>query len=416
MGEEFDALQLNGTWSLTPRPPNKNVIRNKWVYKLKQKSDGSIDRYKARLVAKGFEQKDGIDYTETFSPMVKPTTICVVLTLAGHFGWPIRQLDVSNAFLHGSLAEEVFMEQPQGFIDANHPDYVCCLHKTIYGLKQAPRAWFTRLCESLQALGFVESQVDYSLFIFHSQNIHLFVLIYVDDIIITGTHGDVIFILSMKDEFAMKGLSPFHYFLGVQEFRDHNGLYLTQTKYIFDILHRRKMLGVKSYSAPTVSGSKMSQFDGDPLSDGTEYKQIVGALQYCTLTRPDIAFSVNQLCQFMHSPTSAHWIAAKRVLRYLKGTIDHGLFLPTGSLQLSAYCDSDWPSGLDDCRSTGGYGIYIGSSLVSWAAKKQTTVSRSSTEAEYCSIANATVELYWIRMLFKDLHVPILSPPILYMV
>uniref|UniRef100_A0A2N9IBU1 Reverse transcriptase Ty1/copia-type domain-containing protein n=1 Tax=Fagus sylvatica TaxID=28930 RepID=A0A2N9IBU1_FAGSY len=253
MGEEFDALQLNGTWSLTPRPPNKNVIRNKWVYKLKQKSDGSIDRYKARLVAKGFEQKDGIDYTETFSPMVKPTTICVVLTLAGHFGWPIRQLDVSNAFLHGSLAEEVFMEQPQGFINANHPDYVCCLHKTIYGLNQAPRAWFTQL-------------------------------------------------------------------------------------------------------SPTVSGSKMSQFDGDPLSDGTEYKQI-----------------------------------------------------------LSAYCESDWPSGLDDCRSTGGYGIYIGSSLVSWAAKKQTTVSRSSTEAEYRSIANATVELYWIRMLFKDLHVPILSPPILYL-
>jgi hypothetical protein len=110
MGEEFDALQLNGTWSLTPRPPNKNVIRNKWVYKLKQKSDGSIDRYKARLVAKGFEQKDGIDYTETFSPVVKPTTIRVVLTLVVHFGWPIRQLDVSNAFLHGSLAEEVFME------------------------------------------------------------------------------------------------------------------------------------------------------------------------------------------------------------------------------------------------------------------------------------------------------------------
>ncbi len=142
----------------------------------------------------------------------------------------------------------------------------------------------------------------------------------------------------------------------------------------------------------------------------------MGALQYCTLTRPDIAFSVNQLFQFMHSPTSAHWIAAKRVLSYLKGTIDYGLFLPTGSLQLSAYCDSDWASGLDDCRSIGGHVIYIGSSLVSWVAKKQTTVSSSSTEAEYRSIANATVELYWIRMLLKDLHVPILSPPILYMV
>ena len=142
----------------------------------------------------------------------------------------------------------------------------------------------------------------------------------------------------------------------------------------------------------------------------------MGALQYCTLTWPNIAFSVNQLFQFMHSPTSTHWIAAKRVLSYLKGTIDHGLFLPTGSLQLFAYCDSDWVSGLDDCRSIDGYVIYIGSSLVSWVAKKQTIVSSSSTEVEYRSIANATVELYWIRMLLKDLHVPILSPPILYMV
>ena len=140
------------------------------------------------------------------------------------------------------------------------------------------------------------------------------------------------------------------------------------------------MVGAKPYLAPIVLGSKMSQFDGDPLSDGTEYKQIVGALQYCTLTRLDIAFSVNQLCQFMHSPTSAHWTTTKRVLRYLKGTIDHGLFLPTGSLQLFAYCDSDWAGGLDDCHSTGGYGIYLGSFLVSWVAKKQTTVSRSSTE------------------------------------
>jgi hypothetical protein len=250
---------------------------------------------------------------------------------------------------------------------------VCRLHKAIYGLKQAPRAWFTRLCESLQALGFVESQVDCSLFTFHSHNIHLFVLIYVDDIIIMGTHVDVIFMLiqKLKGEFAIKDLGPLHYFLGVQAFRDQNGLYLTQTKCISDILHRTKMVGAKPYSAPTVSGSKMSQFDGDPLSDGTEYRHI--------------AFSVNQLCQFMHSPTSAHWTVTKRVLRYLKGTIDHGLFLPTGSLQLSAYCDSDWADGLDDRRSTGGYGIYLGSSLVSWAAKKQTTVSRSSTEAEYHS-------------------------------
>jgi hypothetical protein len=153
MQQEFDALISNGTWSLCPRPQNQNVIHNKWVYRIKQKSDGTIDRFKTRLVAKGFEQQSGIDYTETFSPVIKPSTICILLALAVHFSWPIRQLDVSNAFLHGSLMEKVFMEQPQGFKDATHPHYVCKLHKAIYGLKQAPRAWFNRFSSFLLDIG-----------------------------------------------------------------------------------------------------------------------------------------------------------------------------------------------------------------------------------------------------------------------
>lgn len=135
MGLEFDALLANGTWSLCPRPLHHNVVRNKWVYKIKRKQDGSIERFKARLVAKGFDQKSGVDFTETFSPVIKPSTIRVVLALAIHFDWCIRQLDVSNAFLHGFLAEDVYMEQPRGFVDSSLPDYVCRLHKAIYGLK-----------------------------------------------------------------------------------------------------------------------------------------------------------------------------------------------------------------------------------------------------------------------------------------
>ena len=143
MAVEFEALMANGTWSLCPWPPNRKIIQNKWVYRLKQKADGSIDRHKARLVAKGFDQEDGIDYTKTFSPVIKPTTIRVLLAFAVQFSWSIRQLDVSNAFVHGSLLEEVFMEQPRGFIDPTHPNHVCCLHKALYGLKQAPHAWYT---------------------------------------------------------------------------------------------------------------------------------------------------------------------------------------------------------------------------------------------------------------------------------
>lgn len=185
---EFTALQANKTWTLCPRPSTQHVLNYKWVFKIKQKSNGSLDRYKVRLVAKRYEQQDGIDYTETFSPVIKPATIRVVLTLAVHHQWPICQLDVSNAFLHHQLNEEVFMEHPQGFVNNNFLDHVCKLQKSIYGLKQAYRAWFNKLSQALTTLGFNESQVDHSLFTFHFNSIHIFVLVYVDDIIIIGTN------------------------------------------------------------------------------------------------------------------------------------------------------------------------------------------------------------------------------------
>jgi hypothetical protein len=166
MSLEFEALMTNGTWTLCPRPLHHNVIRNKWVYKIKQKPDGSIDRFKARLVAKGFEQQSGVDYIDTFSPVIKPSTIRIILAMAVHFNRPIRQLDVSNSFLHGTLLEEVYMEQPQGFVSKEHPDFVCKLRKSIYGLKQAPRDWFHCLSTSLLELGFTASLVDSSLFFF----------------------------------------------------------------------------------------------------------------------------------------------------------------------------------------------------------------------------------------------------------
>jgi hypothetical protein len=346
MKEEYDALQSNATWVLCPRPPHKNIIRNKWVYKVKQKSDGSIERFKARLVAKGFQQQDRIDYTETFSPVIKSATIRVVIALAVKFNWPIRQLDVSNAFLHGTLEEEVFMEQPQGFVSTQFPQHVCKLHKSLYGLKQAPRAWFHRLLQALINLGFIGSLVDYSLFTYHSTDVHIFILVYVDDLIITGTHHCFInqLITSLKKDFSMKDLGSLNYFLGIKVDRDSTGIHLTQSKYIVDVLHRSKMAGAKPSSTPIASGSKLVASYCDP----TEYRSIVGALQYCTLTRPKISFAVNQLCQYMHSPTTSHWSFAKRVLRYLKGSLHHGLFFGKGSLQLNAFCDSDWAGSLDD--------------------------------------------------------------------
>jgi hypothetical protein len=414
MSEEFNALITNHTWNLCPRPLHKNVISNKWVFKVKQKADGSLDRFKARLVAKGFEHQDGIDFTETFSPVIKSSTIRTILAIAVHFEWPIRQLDVSNAFLHGSLEEEVFMEQLPGFTNKEFPDRH--LQKSLYGLKQAPRAWFTRLSTTLLHLGFTESKVDYSLFTFHTSTIHLFLLIYVDDIIVTGNSAPAIakLISCLKQEFAMKDLGPLTFFLGIHVHRTSDGLHLSQSKYISELLDRAKLLGAKPSKTPLPAGAKLSQFDGDPLPHATEYRQIVGALQYCTLTRSDIAFSVNQLCQFMHNPTTSHWTAAKRVLRYLKGSAHHGLFFGKGSLLLNAYSDSDWAGNPEDRRSTTGYAIFLGPCLISWSAKKQPVVSKSSTEAEYRSMAFATAELYWLRMLLQELQLPLKFPPVLW--
>jgi hypothetical protein len=235
----------------------------------------------------------------------------------------------------------------------------------------------------------------------------------VDDIIITGTHGAIItsLITHLQLKFPVKDLGSLNFFLGIEAHRSSDSLHLSQAKYIAYLLHRTRMLGAKPAASPCSSGSKLSKFDGTLLPDPTEYRQVVGALLYCTLSRPEIAFFVNQLCQHMHNPSSTHWSAAKRVLRYLKDTIDHDLLFTKGSLTLQAYCDSDWAGSPDDRRSTSGFGVFLGPCLVSWSAKKQAVVSRSSTEAEYRALALTTAELFWLRMLFKELGIRLPRAP-----
>jgi hypothetical protein len=210
----------------------------------------------------------------------------------------------------------------------------------------------------------------------------------------------------------MKDLGPLHYFLGLEAVYSTTGLHLTQTKYTMDLLFRTKFQDVKPISSPATACKKLSLYDGDPLSDPTEFRSVVGALQYLTLTRPNICFAVNQVCQFLHQPTTNHWTAVKRILRYLKDTLDHGLFYQPGSLMLEAYSDADYAGCPDDRHSTGGYCVYLSHNPISWSAKKQRTVSRSSTEAEYRQLAYTAAELSWIRSLFKDLGVCLSTPRI----
>jgi histone deacetylase 1/2 len=410
MDLEYNSLLQNKTWHLVPPQKGTNIIGCKWVWKIKRKADGSLDKYKAWLVAKGYQQRYGVDYEDTFSPVVKSATIRVILSIVVSRGWSLRQLDVQNAFLHGDIDEEVYMHQPLGFEDPQKPYYVCKLDKALYGLKQAPRAWYSKLSTKLIRLGFHASKADTSLFFYNKGGITIYILVYVDDIIVASSSdkATIALLQDLKEDFALKDLGELHYFLGIKVKRVNNGIVLTQEKYASDLLKRVGMSDCKSVSTPLSTSEKLSLYEGillDP-EDATRYRSIVRALQYLTLTRPDIAFSVNKVCQFLHAPTTAHWAAVKRILRYIKQCIRLGLKIHMSTSTLvTAYSDADWAGSLDDRRSTGGYAVFLRRNLVSWSARKQSTVSRSSTESEYKAVADATAEIMWIQIFLREIGV-----------
>lgn len=328
-----------------------NIVGCRWVYRIKRKADGSIDRYKARLGAKGFNQQEGLDYDETFGSVVKSATIRTILSIAHSRDWPIKQLDIRNAFLNGFLFEEVYMAQAPGFIDPHKPTHVCHLYRALYGLKQSPRAWFYRLSKFLTRLGFFNSRTDGSLFIRHDSPSTLIILVYVDDLIITRSSPVIVsdFIDQLCATFDSCKLGDLGYFLGIEITQTTDQLHLIQTRYAVDLLTRFNMRDCKLCATPIAPYARLSLHSGDPLLDPTLYQSIVGGLQYLTLTRLDIAFAVNQICQFMHEPRSTHLQAAKRILRYVKGSLAKGLiFHKSPDLALWAYSDADWAGDPND--------------------------------------------------------------------
>jgi len=416
MQAEYDALIANNTWTLVPRPPGVNLVTGKWIFRHKLHTDGSLDRYKARWVLRGFTQRPGIDYDETFSPVVKPATIRVVLSMALSQDWPIHQLDVKNAFLHGTLTETVYCIQPAGFVDSSRPEFVCRLNKSLYGLKQAPRAWHNRFASHILSLGFVEAKSDTSLFIFRRGSATALLLLYVDDIVLTASSDSLLrqIIGALQHEFAMTDMGPLHHFLGISVTRSTGGLFLSQRQYSQDILERAGMSECKPCSTPVDVHSKLSA-DGPPVTDPTQYRSLAGALQYLTFTRPDIAFAVQQVCLFMHDPREPHLAALKRILRYLRGTLSLGLTMRRSSpTELVVYTDADWAGCPDTRRSTSGYAVFLGDNLVSWSSKRQHIVSRSSVEAEYRAVAHGVAEATWLRQLLVELHCPLRRATLVY--
>ncbi|XP_019087326.1 PREDICTED: uncharacterized protein LOC109127239 [Camelina sativa] len=305
-----------------------------------------------------------------------------------------QKLDVNNAFLHGTLQEEVYISQPPGFVDKDRPHYVCRLNKALYGLKQASRAWYQELKTYLLRLGFYNSLADTSVFVYRSGRDVVYTLVYVDDIIVTGSTNRLIagFIDALAERFSLKEPTDLYYFLGIEATHTSKGLHLMQRTYIIDLLTKTNMLNAKPVSTPMAPEPSLTLHTGQPHDNPTEYRIVLGSLQYLAFTHPDIAFAVNRLAQFMHSPTDIHWQAAKRILRYLAGT----------------------GGDREDLISTNAYVIYIGTTPISWSSKKQKRVARSAIEAEYRAVANATAELIWICSLLTELGVTLPVAPIVY--
>ncbi|KAI5327629.1 hypothetical protein L3X38_027025 [Prunus dulcis] len=414
MRDEIAALHTQGTWDLVSMPVDKNIVGSRWVYRVKKNSDGSVARYKARLVAQGFSQAPCLDFSETFSPVVRHTTVRLVLSIAAMNRWSLRQLDVKNAFLHGDLEEEVFMRQPQGFEDSKYPSHVCRLRKSLYGLKQAPRAWNAKFTGHLPAIGFTVSHSDPSLFVKHVGSDSVLLLLYVDDIILIGSKDGLVqeVIDELSAVFEMKDMGRLTYFLGLQiSYHDNGDIFVCQTKYARDLLAKAGMDTCRSCTTPCKPHCQLLASEGDSLSDPTIYRSIVGALQYLTFTRLDLCYAVNTVCQYMTQPSYLHFQLVKRILRYIHGTLDHGLNFTSGSWDLHAYSDADWASDVNTRRSTTGFVVYLGNNPISWQSKKQSSVSRSSTEAEYRALANTAADLAWIRQVLLDLRIFLPQPP-----
>ncbi|KAL1220954.1 Retrovirus-related Pol polyprotein from transposon RE2 [Cardamine amara subsp. amara] len=319
-------------------------------------------------------------------------------------------MDVKNAFFQGELKEEVYMVPPEGLnIGENR---VCKLKKPIYGLKQSPRAWYHKFSGCLLKNGFRRSEADHTLFTTQGENGIVAILVYVDDIIVTGDDVEGIKRTKglLKASFDIKDLGELKYFLGIEVCKFADGLFLSQRKYTLDLLEETGKLGVKPAKTPIEDGYKIC-CEGEPLVEVKQYQRLIGRLIYLTITRPDISFAVNQVSQHIQTPSKHHWGMVDRILRYLKGTPGKGIWMGrNNSTDIVGYCDSDWAGDKTDRKSTTGYCTFVGGNLVTWRSKKQKVISRSSAEAEYRAMANTTGELVWIKALLKDLGIESSEP------
>ena len=415
MDAEYQALLENGTWEIDDLPPDRKVVGCKWVFKIKLDANGQIARYKARLVAQGFSQKPGIDFKETFAPVAKLVSIRVYLHMAACEDWELDQMDVKNAYLNGFLEEVIFMRQPEGYKVPGKEEKVLRLKKGLYGLKQAGRVWNDMLDDFLLQQGFTKLTGEWCIYIKVIDGAPLVISVYVDDLVLGSPRRYLVDDMKvvLKANFKMDDLGPLGYILGLRVVRDRPSrvLYLVQDAYIERVLERFGMADCVAVATPMTPGAPLQQVPLESdlshvewMKESCPYRSAIGCLMYAMVgSRPDIAVAVGVLSRYLENPLWHHWVAVKRVLRYLRGTSSYGLMLGEGGMELSSWSDSDWAGDVDTRRSTSGYVLQLGSSTVSWSSKRQEIVALSSTEAEYIALTRTAQEVLWMGGVLSEL-------------
>eukprot|EP00873_Tetraselmis_striata_P021410 jgi/Tetstr1/441674/TSEL_029899.t1 len=408
---EFNSLEKQGTWVVCELPEERTAIPSKWVFKVKYNADGSIARFKARLVVQGCRQRHGIDYAETFAPTVKFTTIRVLFAIAVQYGWNIHQVDVDTAFMYAPVEEEIYMRPPPSYeqYDAGRP-MVLRLLKSLYGLKQSPRNRHNTLHKFLVCYGFQQLKSDPGAYVYwQGGQLICILVVYVDDMIFAFKNAvwAADFKTALGARFDIKDLGVCAWALGmaVERHWDNATLKVHQAKYIDDMVHKFNLADAYAVSTPAEVGADVPG-SNKPLAAQMPYQALVGSLLYAMVaTRPDIAQAVGKLCRVMAKPEERHWQAAKRVLRYLKGTKTLGLTFSGGKADglLHGYCDADWAGDVVSRRSTTGFVFMLCGAAVSWKSQLHATVALSTAEAEYMAWCAAVCEALFLRELLREL-------------
>ena len=414
--DEIQALIDNGTFELVQLPPGCRAIGSRWVFKVKKNADGTIERRRGRVVAQGYSQRPGFDFTETFAPTPKWAALRAILALAALEDLHLESVDISSAFLNGTLEEEVYMRQLPGFVEKGN-DWVWHLQKSLYGLKQAGRCWHKKLNEVFEKMGFHRVLCEHSIWIFKREDTQIIIPVFIDDVTIASKSMQDIDRVKkeLKSHFKLRDLGPTTWLLGVEIIRDRSKriLSLNQSQYILSLLKRFNLSDVNPVTTSIDPGSKLS-FSMSPTTPeeieemhSVPYLQAVGSLMYlATATHPDISYAVGVLARFSKNPGMTHWKAVKHLFRYLKGTLDYKLTYapdPTNTELFTTFTDADHAGNPDNGRSTGGYAVKMGTGAISWCSKLQSIVALSTTEAEYVAATSAGQEILWLRNLFKEL-------------